>query len=192
MEGIFVPASLNTADAVLGLADSLAKLLEPKERAKIADDIRAHHALNMIETKKHADALALIKQHQGILDETNRVSTKNKADKEALEQKEKDDNAWIEAEKKKIADKWSDVNTAAQTAKALHTKAEGMINSVAKREEDLRKGRIQLDVDVKKNEQRTKDLDTEYATVEEIKRQHTEMLEGVKSTQAKIASLVIK
>ena len=67
-----------------------------------------------------------------------------------------------------------------------------MINSVASREEELRKGKTELDAAVKKNEQRTKDLDKEYATVEDIKRQHTEMLDSVKSTQAKIASLVIK
>ena len=75
---IFVPPSLNNADAALNLADSLAKLLDPKERAKIADDIKAHHALNDAQAKKHTDALTLIKKHQDILDETKRTEIKNR------------------------------------------------------------------------------------------------------------------
>lgn len=191
MGDIFTPASLNAADANLSLANSLAILVDPKERAKIADDIKAHHALNVAEAKKHADAIALIKQHQGILDETLRVQAENKQDSLDLEKDKKDFETYCTTERGKISDKWSDVNTAAQTAKDLHAKAEGMINSVAGREEELRKGKAELETAVKKNEQRTKDLDKEYATVEEIKRKHSEMLENVKSAQAAIATLAI-
>jgi hypothetical protein len=192
MGDIFIPSSLSTADANLSLANSLAILVDPKERAKIADDIKAHHALNVAEAKKHADAIALIKQHQGILDEIKRTEAKNKQDSLDLDKAKKDFEIYCATEQGKIADKWSDVNTAAQTAKDLHTKAEGMINNVAGREEELRAHGRNLAAAVSKNDQRTKDLDKEYATVEEIKRQHTEMLDSVKSTQAKIASLVIK
>jgi hypothetical protein len=150
MSDIFVPASLNSADVSLSIANSLSVLVDPKERAKIADDIKAHHALNDIEAKKAAEARALIKQHQDILNETNRVAEKNKADKEALEESQKKFNADCEIERQKIATKWSDVSDAAQTAKDLNAKAEGMINDVASREESLRKAKETHANDVKK------------------------------------------
>jgi chromosome segregation ATPase len=191
MSEISIPPSLAAADINSSLADSLAKLVDPKERAKIADDIKAHHALNDVEAKKHTDAINLIKQHQSILDETKRTEVKNKQESLDLDKAKKEFETYCATERGKIADKWSDVNTAAQAAKDLHTKAEGMINSVAAREEELRKGNVELVASIKKNDQRTKDLDKEYETVEGIKAQHTELLENVKSTQATIARLAI-
>src|ERR1700733_5271301 len=121
---IFVPASLSAADANLSLAQSLAVLIDPKERAKIADDIKAHHALNESEAKKASDARNLIKQHSDILEETNRVTAQNKKDAADLVKKQADFKAESEAEKVKISEKWSDVKAAAETAKNMHDKAE--------------------------------------------------------------------
>lgn len=192
MSDIFVPQSLNQAVASLSIAESLAKLVDPKERAKIADDIKSHHALNETEEKKHSDALSLIKKHQEILDETRVVSEKNKIESESIDKKKQDTDQYCSEENKKIEEKWSVVKIAAETAKSLHTKAEGMINGVAAREDALRKEKEEQLNNAKKLEEDRKNLDKEYEKVEEIKRQHTELLENVKSTQAAIAALAIK
>ena len=189
---IFVPASLNHSEVTLSIADSLAKLLDPTERQKIADDIVSYHALNDTEAKKHADALALINQYQGVLDENKRIANKIEVDKAALEQAKSDFDVYCNGERQKIADKWSDVNLAAQSAKDLYAKAEGMINDVASREEKLRLDNLALDKAISANELRAKEIESEYAAVEDLKKEHSDMLEQVKATQAKIASLVIK
>jgi hypothetical protein len=191
MSDIFVPASLSTADSVLNLAESLTKLLDPKERAKIADDIKAHHALNETEAKKSAEARALMKQHQDVLAENKKISEQNKADKDTLEQEKKDFNANCEIEKKKVSDKWSDVNLAAQTAKDLHDKAEGMINNVAGREEELRKAKLSHAIEVQKVSDKDKAAEATLKKAEEIKKQHTELLESIKTKQAAIAAFNI-
>src|ERR1700679_165376 len=82
---IYTPPSLNTADTILNLADSLVKLLDPKERGKIADEIKAHHALNDTEAKKHAEAISLIEKHKSILEETQRIASKVSADQKKLD-----------------------------------------------------------------------------------------------------------
>lgn len=188
---IFVPPSLSSADATLKIADALQKLLDPKERQKIEADVKAHHALNDAEAKKAEDARALIKQHQSVLDETKRISEKNKKEVEDLAQKQIAFNQDFEAERIKISEEWSNVKTAAETAKNLHSKAESMISDVAKREDDLRKEKKSHEIESLKVLDKAKEAESTLKKAEEIKKQHTELLESIRSKQAAIAAFNI-
>lgn len=183
---IFVPPSLSTADATLKIAEALQKLTDPKERQKIETDIVAHHALNDAEAKKASDARALIKQHQAVLDETKRIFEQNKKDTAALAQKQEAFRQECEAERLAISQEWSDAKTASETAKNLHTKAEGMINSVGKREDDLRRAKKEHEENLNKHEEAKKALKKQKDDVDEYKRQ---VLALDNETKAKVEGL---
>lgn len=188
---IFAPVSLNTANAVLNLAESFGRILDPTERKKISNDVVAFHALNDAEAKKSADAKALIKQHTDILEETKRIAAQNKKDTAELDQQKVGFKAESEAERLKISEEWSNVKVASEAAKALHDKAASIINDVAKREDDLRQQKEEHAINVKKLKDGQDSLKKEYEKVEEIKRQHTELLESIKTKQAAIAAFNI-
>lgn len=188
---IFVPASLSNADIALGLASSLAKLLDPAERAKIADDIKTHHALNDIEAKKHADAKALIKQHQAILDETKNISEQNKKDADELYQKKIAFEEECKDERSKIKTTWIDVKKAADNAKTLHENATSMINDVSKRENILKTDKEAYQSNVNKLGEDQKVLNKKLDEVEEIKKQQTVILDEIKAKKAAVAAFNI-
>lgn len=188
---IFVPASLTHADIVLSLATSFEKLLDPKERAKIADDIKAHHALNTIEAKKADDAKSLIKQHTAILDETKKISEQNKKDAEELHQKQITFDEASKAEMSKIKAERDDVEQSTKDAKTLHDKATSMINDVANRESDLKKDKETHKSKVNKQAEDQKSLDNKLEEVEEIKKQQTVILDEIKAKKAAVAAFNI-
>lgn len=186
MSDIFCPPSLSAANAVLSLADSLTKLLDPKERAKIIDDIKTHHALNDAEAKKHAEASSLIKQNQDILDETKRLSEKNKADAEMVNDVRIKNNADISAEHAKLKTEKETLTAASQDALALHRKAEGMINSVARREEMLRIDKEAHAIAVKKLNDDTLALEEKRKGIEKFQQEVSAM---DNATKAKVEKL---
>lgn len=169
MGDISVPRSLTAADAALSFADSLTKLIDPALRAKIADDIKAHHALNETEAKKADDARSLIKKNQDILDETIRISYQNKKCGEELDSQRFNFKADSESERQRIEDKWKEVKAAAAAASNLHVNAEKMIADVEKRENALKSDKIEHEKNVNKLTTDRSALEKERLDIDEYK-----------------------
>ena len=186
MGDISVPSGLRNEDAALAFATSLQKLLDPIERKKVEAEVIAHHALSDAEAKKASDARALIKQHSDILEETKKISAQNKKDADILDQKQKEFYQQSEAEKLKISAKWSEVNAAQEEAKALHTKAENLINDVYSREEALRKDKELFAQEVAKL---SKEKENVVEKQKDLDKQRVEIAALDSETKAKLEKL---
>lgn len=67
MGHINTPPSLSSAQSVMDIAENLTKILDPKYKEKVAQDIADLHALNAEEAAKHDSARKLIKKHEATL-----------------------------------------------------------------------------------------------------------------------------
>ena len=186
MSDISVPHSLNEAKATLNLADSFAKILDPNERKKIADDIVKFHALNDTEAKKAEDARNLIKQNADILAETQKTASQLAADKKELEQNKLTFATETATERNKIKDEWAKVKTASDAAKDLHDKANGMINDVTARESSLRADKEAHADNVKKLAAEQESLKSDRAKLDKYRE---EVLALDNETKAKVEKL---
>lgn len=75
------PGSLSEAQSVLGIANAIAKVLDPKNKERIAKDIADLHALNEDEQAKYADARDTIATNAAILAETQEAAAKAEIDR---------------------------------------------------------------------------------------------------------------
>lgn len=183
---IFVPPSLKNADASLSLAESFSVLLDPVKRKAIADDIKAHHALNDTEAKKAADALTLIKQHSDILAETRISEDKISKERKDLSYEQAHFKAEREAEWEKIRIARSDAKKALDEAQDLHDLAVDIQNKVNLKEAELSKAKDEHMVNVKKLSDDTMALELKRKEIEQFQKQ---VIDLDVQTKAKVEKL---
>lgn len=186
MSDIFTPPSLSSANASLNIAESLAKLLDPKERQKIADDIKSHHALNDTEAKKASDARALIKEHSDILQETRNAEARIAKERKELEQEKSDFITEAHAERAKISLSKSDAKDALEKAQTLHQQAIDIQNRANAKELDLSRSLAEHAAATKKLLEDRRVLEKDRKEIEEFKKQ---VLELDAQTKAKVDAL---
>lgn len=150
---------------------------------KIKDDIKAFHALNDTEKKKHADALALIDKHSSILTETQRVAEQNKKERESLEHDKVFFQSEVQKERAKITEGVNKNSTEASRIKALHEEAVGIRNSVDSREESLRIALEDHAKEVTKLESDKKEIAHQRVEIEGMKKAAQNMLDQMKEKQ---------
>lgn len=186
MGDIAAPRNLSNANAILSLADSFAKILDPSERKKIADDIREFHALNETEAKKAEDARSLIKKHTDILEETRRNSASNEQERKDISQERIQFNTEMEAARAKIAFDKSEAKTALDTAQKLHEQAVDIQDKANFKEKSLNQGLQDHQINVKKLEDDAVALGKQRDDIEKFKQ---EVLAMEKETKAKVEAL---
>lgn len=184
---IFVPAPLSNLEAIV---KELAPVIDPSARKKIADDIAAFHALNAAEAKKAADARALIKQHQDVLAETKRITEQNKADAEQIRKDRENFVAEAKAEGEKLKAERDNLTTASKDAMRLHDEAVSKLEEAKTKENEIKEQRRLHAIDVQRLSDKENALNKEYEKVEAIKKQHTELLESIKSKDEAIRQIV--
>lgn len=186
MGDIFIPPALANADAALSLASSLEVLVDPVKRAKIADDIKAHHALNDTEKKKSEDARALIQKHADILSETQATEARiTKAQKELDAQ-----HVQFEAEKETEAHKNVRAKAEAEDllnkAQFMKQQADQALATSNAKEQEVAKARTE-------NENRTNQLAAYKIqldkTKEEIEEYRQSVLKMEEKAKAKVSAL---
>ncbi len=146
---ITIPPSLNSADANLALADSLAKLLDPKERAKIADDIKAHHALNDTESRKAEEARKIIAEHLSILEETKKISEQVAKDRKKLEEDRIKFAADIASDNVRVTEEKDRLDEKKKQNDGILKQAEEMKSDLVARELKLAEDRLALESEIK-------------------------------------------
>lgn len=169
MGDISVPHSLASANAGLSLAESLARLLDPAERKKIADDVCAHNALNDTEAKKAQEAREMIQKHQVVLDETRALEGKLAKEKSDFEQEKIDFKSACDGENKKIGSIKADALAEQEKAKKLLNQIEAAQASFDKDKREMVTKAEQLKKDNEKLVIDRKKLDDELKKAEEIK-----------------------
>lgn len=183
---IFVPPSLKSADASLSLAESLSILIDPSKRKAIADDIKAHHALNDTEAKKAEDARSLIKEHTSVLNETKASEQRiNKATKD-LETEKTNFKSEKDAEWAKVALAKGEAKDALEKAQMLHKQALDAQNKANQKEVDLNKAVDEHTINVKKLAQDKAALAEDYNELAKTKK---EILNLDAQTKAKVEKL---
>jgi len=186
MGDIAVPHSLSNANAGLSLAESLAKLLDPAERKKIADDVRSFNALNETEAKQAKEARELIKKNGDILDETRKTEGRIAKEKKDFEQEKKDFASSSEAEKQKIAILKSEAEAEQEKSKKLLNQIELNQNTLNDGKRDLAGKIDQYKRDSDKLANDRKKADDDLKESDRIKAEAENLL---KSTKEKIAKL---
>lgn len=171
MSDIFVPQSLNGADAVLAMVQQMENLLDNNKRKAMTDDIIKFHALNDTEAKKAADARALIKQHTDVLEQTRKIAADTDEEKKNLALAKQQFQVEMEAERAKLFIEKSDVKNAFEKAKALNDQAVEIQNNVTMRESELLKNKAEHVDNVKKHEEKEKALLKQKSEIDEYKRQ---------------------
>lgn len=171
MDGIYTPASLSAADAVLSIASQLEKLNNPSSRKKIEDDIVAAHALNETEARKASEARLLIKQHSEILEETKKTSEKNINDKNLLENEKSAFKAEIENENLKLNVRKSDIDKLFSEAKKLHDEAVEFHKNISIREEELNREKNTHKENIRKLSEKEGDLEKSRQDIEAARNQ---------------------
>jgi hypothetical protein len=168
---IFVPQSLNGADAVLAMVSQMENLLDTNKRKAMTEDIIKFHALNDAEAKKAADARAMIKQHTDVLEQTRKLAADTAEEKKNLALAKQQFEVEMQAEKAKLALEKSDVKIALDKATQLNSQAVEMKNNVTMRENELSKNKAEHVENLKKHEDEKKALTKQKADIDEYKRQ---------------------
>ena len=187
MGEIFVPAQLSNLESIV---KELAPVLNESARKKIGDDIVAFHALNESESKKAAEARALIKQHSDILEAAKKQAMQNKLDAETLEKKRLKTESDLKEKRKKLEEDSAALSTASQDALTLHNNAVEKLNEVSKRDRGLAAQKESHAIDVKTLADDRASLSKEYEKVEAIKKQHSELLESLKAKHEAVAAII--
>lgn len=186
MSDISVPKSLSSAEAILSLATSLQTFIDPSERKKIADEVRAFHALNDTEARKAQEARDTIKQNSSILQENQKIAALNEQNQKQLVS----DRAIFEEEKRheyqKISDAKLPANEALVRAQQLRDEAKGLQDDVAAREKALDAERAEHEKNVLKLGQDKESFGEDKKALEE---KRTAILNLEKQTNEKLQKL---
>lgn len=186
MGTISSPHSLTNADSLLYLADALKALLDDSQRAKIAADIKAHHALNDTEAKKAVDALAVIKEQSDalvLIQNIERNVAKMKAD---LSVERENFTAEKEAEWKKINASKAAATEALAKAQTLHNDAVELQGKANSKETALAAMKSEHDTNVEALNAVAKELDRKQREIEDFR---NKVIELDKQTKAKVEAL---
>lgn len=180
------PQSLLNADATIDIAEALVKLIDPKERQRISDDIKAFHALNDTEAKQASEARVLIKRNADILKQNQETEERIAKVNNDLQSAQ----AQFEIDKKNalddIATKQEEHDSAMADAVALSASAQTVLESVKAKELQLAADRSAYEIDVKKLGDDLKALDKRKKEIEAFKQQ---VLALNSQTEEKLSSL---
>lgn len=187
MGDIFVPVPLSNLEAIL---KALEPIFDPLARKKISDDIMEFHVLNATESKKAEDARVLIKQHKAILDETKKIADKNELNSALIIEDRKKFNVEMIAEREKLKAEKNALTHASQDALTLHNEALAMKINIESKEAEIKKQREAYALDVLRFVDKQEALAIEYEKVADIKKQHTELLESIRSKDEAIRKIV--
>ena len=179
MSEISRPSQLSGADSVLSLVTLFQKILDPKEREKISEDIVNFHKLNEDEAQKAIEARATLKKHSDIMAENTRTLNQ-------IEFERKDFKQFMETEKAKLEDKKNAVADLQKKAQELHESSIDRLNQAVAKENDLKTAQAQHVANVKSLGEREADLKKERADLDEYKKK-TDALAA--ETQAKMEKL---
>lgn len=168
---IFVPQSLNGADAVLAMVAQMENLLDTNKRKAMTDDIIKFHALNDTEKKKADEARALIKQHADILEETRKLAASTAEEKKNLSENKKQFEIEMQEQREKLAIEKNSVKGALDEAKKLNDQAIEMKNNMTEREAELFKNKYAHAENINKFEEDKKSLEKQRSDIDEYKRQ---------------------
>lgn len=171
MSDIFVPPSLNGADAVLAMVSQMENLLDTNKRKAMTEDIVRFHALNDAEKKKADDSRALIKQHTEVLEETRRLAENTVEDKKNLSLEKQQFQTEMEAQRAKLAIEKSEVKIALEKSAKLNDQAIEMKNNTSMREDELHRNKLAYAENLKKFEEDKRALERQKFDIDEYKRQ---------------------
>jgi hypothetical protein len=171
MSEIFVPASLNGADAVLAMVAQMENLLDVNKRKAMTEDIVKFHALNEAEKKKAADARALIKQHTDILEETRRIAANTEEEKKNLISAKQQFEFDSQSERSKIAARKLEVDDILQKTAKLHDETKEMKDNIESKIIALSKRELEHAENVKKHEEEKQALAKQKSDIDQYKNQ---------------------
>lgn len=187
MGDIFVPRVLTDIESVIKFLTPISKQIsDPKEREKIADDIKAFHALNEIEFKKSSDARDLIKRHSDILTETKKTEDNIAKQRGELANEKEQFNTEKEAEKAKINLEKSNVKEALEKAQDLHKQAVEIRDKAIAKESFLTKEKEAHEANVRAHIAEKESLENQRKEIENYKSQ---VLALDAQTKAKVEAL---
>lgn len=184
MGDIFLPRSLEAAEAILALKPAMEQILN--NRKSIEDDIRKFHALNDTEAKKSEEARALIKKNSDILETARKISEENSIEREKIISERISFNEEKSREYEKIDIEKGSINLQKREAQSLIDEARAKHIELSSREEDLANSRIEHAKNATKLLQEQKLLDEKRRELEEHRQA---VIDLDRDTRAKVEAL---